>query len=41
MLTYDAHGFIQVTFLLFILLALGAGAARRLQGRSAWSRAVR
>jgi O-antigen ligase len=41
MLTYDAHGFIQVTFLLFILLALGAGAARRLQGGSAWSRAVR
>ena len=31
MLTYDAHGFIQVTLLLFILLALGAGAARRLR----------
>ena len=31
MLTFDALGFIQVTFLLFVLLAVGAGAALRLQ----------
>ena len=31
MLTFDALGFTQVTFLLFVLLAVGAGAALRLQ----------
>jgi O-antigen ligase len=31
MLTFDALGFVQVTLLLFVLLALGAGTAQRLQ----------